>query len=106
MPAVSTSVPGVVVVRVPANAYQEEESGGLPGMARYCPEQAWVFFGAVGAPEIRRLEGADVDVSLGGSGPPAAGQAGTVVWISGNAALVEQVLTQADWSVLRALVEG
>ena len=31
---------------------------------------------------------------------------GTVVWISGNAALVEQVLTKADWSVLRALVEG
>ena len=106
MPAVSTAVPGVVVVRVPANAYQEEEVDGLPGMARYCPEQAWVFFGPVGAPEIKRLAGADVDVSLTGAGQPAAGQPGTVVWISGNAALVEQVLTQAEWSVPRALAEG
>jgi hypothetical protein len=106
MPAVSTVVPGVVLVRVPANAYQEEEVDGLPGMARYCPEQAWVFFGAVGAPKIARLGGADVDVSLGDPGQAAAGQPGTVVWISGNASLVERVLTQADWSVLRALAEG
>lgn len=106
MPEVSTAVPGVVVLRVPANAYLEEEVSGLPGAARYCPEQAWVFFGPVGAPDIKRLGGADVDVSLTGGGQAAAGGRGTAVWISGNAALVEQVLTQADWSVLRALVEG
>ena len=78
----------------------------FPGMARYCPEQAWVFFGPVGSPAVKRLAGADVDVSLTGAGRPAVGQPGTVVWISGNAALVEQVLTQADSSVLRALAEG
>ena len=31
---------------------------------------------------------------------------GALVWISGNAALVEQVLQRADWSVLRAVVAG
>ena len=46
------------------------------------------------------------DISMTAGGQPAAGRHGTVVWISGNAALVEQVLTKADWSVLRALVEG
>ena len=37
MPAVSTAVPGVVVVRVPANAYQEEEVDGLPGHGALLP---------------------------------------------------------------------
>jgi hypothetical protein len=30
----------------------------------------------------------------------------SVVRITGNPELVEQVLTQADWSVLTALIEG
>ena len=105
MPVVSTAVRGLTAVRVPANAYQEPESSGLPGMGRYCPEQAWVFFGPVGAPQITRREGADVEISTTSGGPPSVGR-GTLVWISGNAALVEQVLMQADWSVLRAIVEG
>lgn len=106
MPTVSTAVPGAVVVRVPANAYQEEGDAGLPGMARYCPEQAWVFLGPVGTPVVTQREGADVDVSMTAAGQTAAGRRGTLVWISGNAALVEQVLTEADWSLLRALGEG
>ena len=106
MPAVSTAVPGLLVVRVAANAYQEPESSGLPGMGHYSPEQALVFLGPVGTPVITPREGAAVEISMTAGKQPATGQHGTVVWISGNAALVEQVLRQADWSVLRALVEG
>jgi hypothetical protein len=105
MPAVATAIPGLLVVRVAANAYQEPESSGLPGMGHYSPEQALVFFGPVGTPVITPREGADVEISMTG-GQPSAGRRGIVIWISGNAALVEQVLAQADWSVLRALVEG
>jgi hypothetical protein len=106
LPAVSAAVPGLMVVRVAANAYQEPESSGLPGMGRYCPEQAWVFFGQVGTPVITRRAGADVDISMTESGEASSRRRGSVVWISGNAGLVEQVLMQADWAVLRALVEG
>ena len=105
MPVVSTAVRGVMVVRVPANAYQEPESSGVPGMGRYCPEQAWVFFGPVGVPQITPRDGADVEISMTAGGRPSEGR-GTLVWISGNAALVEQVLMQADWSVLRGLIAG
>jgi hypothetical protein len=94
----------VMVVRVPANAYQEPESSGLPGMGRYCPEQAWVFFGPVGTPLIAPRHGADVNISMTAGGQTVG--RGALVWISGNAALVEQVLQRADWSVLRAVVAG
>jgi hypothetical protein len=104
MPVVSTAVPGLMVVRVPANAYQEPESSGLPGMGRYCPEQAWVFFGPVGTPLIAPRHGADVNISMTAGGQTVG--RGALVWISGNAALVEQVLQRADWSVLRAVVAG
>jgi hypothetical protein len=93
------------VLRVPANAYQDQATDGLPGMAHYCPEQAWVFFGPVGTPVVAPRDGAEVDISVPAGGQTAAAR-GTLVWISGNAALVEQVLTQADWSVLRALFAG
>ena len=106
LPAVSTAVPGLMVVRVAANAYLEPESSGLPGMGHYSPEQAWVFFGPVGTPVITRRDGADVDIEMTAGGQPSQGRHGAVVMISGNAGLVEQVLTQADWSVLRALAEG
>jgi hypothetical protein len=114
LPVMSNAVAGAVVVRVPANSYQEQEAGGLPGMARYCPEQAWVFLGAVGAPAIRRVEGADVEVvvprtagAAGAAGLPAGRAARSLmVKISGNAGLVEQVLMKADWAVLRAVAEG
>jgi len=96
-------VSGLLVVRVAANAYQEPESSGLPGMGHYSPEQALVFLGPVGTPVITPREGAAVEISMTAGKQPATGQHGTVVWISGNAALVEQVLRQADWSVLRAL---
>jgi hypothetical protein len=46
MPAISDSIPGAIVVRVAANAYEEPATGDLPGALHYCPEQAWVFFGA------------------------------------------------------------
>ena len=106
LPAVSTAVPGLLVVRVPANAYQEPESSGLPGMGHYSPEQALVFFGPVGAPVITPRDGVDVDISMTAGTQSSSNRQGTVVWITGNAALVEQVLTRADWSVLRALAEG
>jgi hypothetical protein len=106
MPAISDSIPGAIVVRVAANAYEEPATGDFPGALHYCPEQAWVFFGVAGTPEIRRLEGAAVEVSLAAvrQGPPEHSM--SVVRITGNPELVEQVLTQADWSVLTALIEG
>jgi hypothetical protein len=105
-PLASSTATGGAVVRVAANAFEERQAGDLPGMAHYCPEQAWVVFGPAGQPLIQPRDGAETDVSFPGSTAATPSGRLIVVSISGNAALVEQVVRQADWSVLRALTEG
>jgi len=87
-------------VRLPANTYVEADAGGVPGSAHYCPEQAWVFVGGL-IPSVgpgAHVPAFDISVSMSGG----AGGRGVVVWIRGNARLVEQVLTRAVWAGLGA----
>jgi hypothetical protein len=92
------------VVRVASNVYREAAVGDEPGLARYCPGQAWVFFGAIDAPVVRRQDDGPVAVSVTRSGGSATRN--LVIWITGNAELVDRVLQTADWSRLRAIVGG
>jgi hypothetical protein len=59
----------------------------------------------VGQPVIRSLSGAETEVSLPGAAATPNGGL-LLIAIRGNADLVEQVVRQADWSVLRALAAG
>jgi hypothetical protein len=93
------------IVRVASNVYRDAAIGDEPGLARYCPEQAWVFFGAVEAPAVRRQDDGAVALSVTRGTGGVAGR-GLVLWITGNAGLVDRVLQDADWSRLRARAGG
>lgn len=111
--SVATSVPPTViagmagpaaVVRVPANVYRVVAEAGAATAEHYCPEQAWLLFGEAGPATITpRAGGPQVDVTVPVSAP-SGGRGGAVVTMSGNPALVEQVLRKADWPVLRPVV--
>lgn len=102
-PAVMNGVAGAtMVIRVPANIYKAAAEAGAPAEEHYCAEQAWLVFGDAGVAVISpRADGPQVDVTVPVAAAPG-GRAGMVVSISGNAALVEQALRQADWPALRA----
>jgi hypothetical protein len=92
-----------LIVRVAANTYFEAGTNGEPAAARFCPEQAWVFFGALRPAELARDSESAARVSVAGA---ANGTLGLVVTLSGNAELVDRVLQQADWASLRARFGG
>ena len=102
-PHILAAAPGTsAVVRVPANTYVEDGPEGTPGTPRYGPEQAWVLVGGL-EPRVRSdlpRPSSDVTVSV----PP--GAAGVLVWIRGNADLVEKVVTEGQWSALLARIGG
>jgi hypothetical protein len=89
------------VVRVTANEYQEPGESGLPAATRFCPEQAWVFFGPIAAPAISRLDQHDAAIEV--TGPPGAGSGKTIlISLRGNVELVDRVLQRANWSAVSA----
>lgn len=98
----STPAGTAAVLRLAGHAYKEPASDGLPPATRYCSEQAWVFVGAANAPSTRRAGDAEIEVSA----TPGDAARAAVVRITGNAVLVAQVVSQADWSLIAALVAG
>ena len=103
-PEVVTGVTGpAVVIRVPANVYKEEADPGAPPDEQFCADQAWLVFGAAGPASMAPGDGVP---RVGVTVPVAPGRGGAVVSISGNPALVEQALREADWSVLQAVLGG
>ena len=92
----------VSIVRVAANTYLEAAATDDSSHARFCPEQAWVFLGAVRPAEITRVDEsvAGISVAVTGVSP------GLVVSISGNAELVDRVVRQANWALLGARFGG
>lgn len=101
-PAEMDGVAGpATVIRVPANVYRAAAEAGAPAEEHYCAEQAWLVFGNTGEAAISpRADGPQVDVTVPVS-TASGGRAGAVVSISGNPALVEQALRQADWPAFR-----
>jgi hypothetical protein len=102
----SSSPPGAgpaFILRVAANTYLDAGTNDEPATVRFCPEQAWVFFGALRPAEIVSESDSAVRVSVASAAP---GGRGLVVTLSGNAELVDRVLQQADWALLRARLGG
>jgi hypothetical protein len=91
------------IVRVAANTYRDAGAPDAPGQTRFCPEQAWVFFGALRPADLTRAGETVVGISVGTA---AEASRGLVVAISGNVELVDRVLRQADWALLRARLGG
>jgi hypothetical protein len=91
------------VLRVAANTFAEAAASDEPAATRFCPEQAWVFFGALRPAEMAREGESSVGMSVAAT---AGGGAGLVVTLSGNAELVDRVLQQANWALLRARFGG
>jgi hypothetical protein len=101
--AASASSGPAFILRVAANAYRDAGASDDPGQARFCPEQAWVFFGELHPADITRTNETLVGISVGTTVQAARG---LVVSMRGNVELVERVLRQADWSLLRARLGG
>jgi hypothetical protein len=91
------------IIRVAANTYRDAGTPDAPGQARFCPEQAWVFVGALRPADITRADETKAGISVGTA---VQASRGLVVSMSGNVELVDRVLRQADWSLLRARLGG
>lgn len=89
-----------VLVRVPAQAYDDPDAGGD---ARYAPAQAWVILGEASTSVTAGPDapGASLTVTPGG-----AERRAVVVHVSGNQALIDQVVTRGDWAVLLVAIQG
>jgi hypothetical protein len=102
-PVVSPQPPPGMAALVRLEAHVAEETGpdGLPGMAQYVAEQAWVV---VGAPARAVVSGDPGDQALTIDGVGSDGVR-LLVRLRGNRALVEQVVTRADWVGLAAALQ-
>jgi hypothetical protein len=94
---------GAAVVRVPANTYLEPATADTPSLTRFCPEQAWIFFGATAPPAIASTDESTATVEAAPA--PGTGRI-IVISITGNAELVDRVLQQSDWASFRARLAG
>jgi hypothetical protein len=97
------------VVRLAAHTYVQAATADEPAMPRFCPEQAWVLFGALDPPVVTREGDEAASVAIAPAGAPAAapgGRRGLVVALSGNVELVDRVLRLADWAALAARFGG
>ena len=99
-------VPGVpvpfLVYSVPDNVYRERADSE----ERYCQARTFVLFGRFGQIEIKR-SGVNYDVTWpAGEGPGGGpGVRTIVVRLAGNNDLIADIVKNADWSQVRALVE-
>lgn len=100
--AVAVAPDASAVLRVPASTYLEEGPDGVPGALRYAPEQAWILVGGLAADPPSGPDAASPDVTVS----PVDRRGGVLVWIRGNAELVEQIVTRGAWIRLRALFGG
>ena len=89
------------IIRVAANEYQEPGESGAPSATRFCPEQAWLLFGPIGAPAVSRTNQHEAAIAV--TGPAGAGS-GKAILISlrGNVELVDRVLQRANWALVSA----
>lgn len=92
-----------LVIRVAPHTYREQGSSTDSPSLRFAPASARIYFGEVAPPVIRRVDGTDrFEVTL--SAPMASAQSAVVV-MSGNEALLADVLERADWAKILALLQ-
>jgi hypothetical protein len=103
-PAVSRAIvpSAVAVVTMPAHVYRPREGGE----ERFAPAEATVFFGAVSTPEIEQRSASEFEITATASAGAGSTQAvrSLVLRLIGSAALIDAILTQADWASLGAFV--
>ena len=94
----------VGTISVPPNVYREGRDAG-PN-EHFCAAETHVFFGALAAPQVQRRSDVSFEVTAAASSAAAAGAGiqSVVVSLRGNAQLIDQIVRQADWSRVRALV--
>ena len=98
LPDAPTSIRALA--RATAQVYDEP---GPDGEARYTPAQAWVILGEASA---RVAAGTDAPGFSLTVTPDAAAGPAVLVHVSGNQALVEQVVSRANWAALAAALGG
>jgi hypothetical protein len=102
----STAAPpagAAVLVRAPQGVIKDASSSA----DRFHPAEAHLWFGPVQPPVVSRTSSDVFAVTVQASAPGAAGGAqvrSALVTLTGNAALIDQVLAQADWTVLARLL--
>lgn len=102
-PTAGASVDRGLVIRVAPNTYREQGSSADSPSLRFAPASARIYFGAVAPPVIRRVDGADrFEVAVPA---PVASARSAVVVVSGNEALLADVLERADWTKILALLQ-
>jgi hypothetical protein len=104
-----TPVAGAVgAIGVPANVYRDGRDAATN--ERYCAAETHVFFGALASPEVHKRSSLTFEVTAATAAAPGPVEAdvvrSVVVSLRGNAQLIEQIVRQADWARVQALVTG
>lgn len=106
LPQVLPGVSGAsALVRQKAHVFEEALEPGEPPQPRYAAEQAWVVLGDAAPPAAVRAGGSEVRLRLGARDGSSAAPL-VVVTVTGNPALVDQVLQKANWAALKAVTGG
>jgi hypothetical protein len=87
------------IIRVAANEYQEPVESGAPAATRFCPEQAWLLFGPIGAPAVSRTNQHEAAIAVTGAAGAGSGKA-ILISLRGNVELVDRVLQRANWALV------
>jgi hypothetical protein len=101
-PARQLSVPGAVsVIGVPANVFRGDKDA-----EQFCEAEFQVYLGQVAVPDVRRREDERYEVTAGAT-PSANGNAPSaiVIRLTGNEALMADLLRKGNWSVLLELLK-
>ncbi len=94
----------VAALNVPANVYRDGKDAATN--ERFCAAEIHVFFGAVAMPEVHKRSNIAFEMHATSASPAgeAAGIRSLVVSLKGNPQLIEQIVKQADWTRVQALV--
>ena len=101
MPEAFPGSAAAAIIRVAANEYQAPGESGAPSTTRFCAEQAWLFFGPIGAPAVSRTNQHEAAIAVAGEAGAGWGKA-ILVSLRGNVELVDRVLQRANWALVSA----
>jgi hypothetical protein len=100
-PSPQQSVPGAVVIAMPANTYRDQQMKA----DRYAEAETLVFMGRLEAPEVQRRDEHSYAVTAGVTPSPDAPLATLVIHFRGNEGLIADLLRRSDWNRLLELLK-
>ena len=96
-------IPGAVVITVPANVYREKSERATE--ERFCPAEAFVFFGALANAGVNQRSITSFDVTASATlSDPGTPVRTLVVRLRGNDSVIAQILRLSDWNQVRELL--